>query len=82
MDKDLYQKGNSAVLALARVYPRGAYRAIRDPEGVISFWTIEGYEQSSFSISFACRGRVSQNMEDMPPEFVRAFVEYVRKSTR
>jgi hypothetical protein len=53
---------------------------IRDPEGVISLWTIEGYERDPFSVSFADRGRISGNIEDMSPEFVRALIEFVRKN--
>jgi hypothetical protein len=64
-----------------RIYQRGSYRLIRDPEGVISMWSIEGFEKCSFSLSFADRGRVSNTIEDMSPDFVRAFVEYVRKTS-
>ena len=81
MDVNLYNQGNSAVVVLMRMYQRGSYRVIRDPEGVISLWAIEGYEKSPFSISFANRGRISRHIEDMPAEFVRAFIEYVRKTT-
>jgi hypothetical protein len=79
-DVNLYNQGKGAVVHLVRLYQRGAYRIIRDPEGVISLWVIEGYERKPFSVSFADRGRISGNIEDMSPEFVRAFVEYVRKT--
>ena len=79
-DVNLYNQGKSALAQLVRLYQRGSYRVIRDPEGVISLWAIEGNEKGPFSVSFADRGRVSGNIEDMSPEFVRAFIEYVRKN--
>ncbi|QEM69375.1 hypothetical protein FO488_15245 [Geobacter sp. FeAm09] len=80
-DVHLYNQGKNALALLVHRYrQRGSYRIIRDPEGVISLWAIEGYERSPFSVSFADRGRISGNMEDMSPEFVRAFIEYVRKN--
>ena len=75
-DVNLYQRGNGAVAQLMRVYRRGSYRAIRDPEGVISFWAIEGLENSAFSLSFANKGRISYNLQDMPPEFVKALIAF------
>jgi hypothetical protein len=82
MNKDvsLYNQGKGALAQLVRLYQRGSYRVIRDPEGVISLWVIEGYERDPFSVSFADRGRISGNIEDMSPEFVRAFIEFVRKN--
>jgi hypothetical protein len=79
-DMNLYNQGKGAVVQLVRRYQRGSYRVIRDPEGVISLWAIEGSERSPFSVSFADRGRISGNIEDMSSEFVRAFIEYVRKA--
>lgn len=79
-DVNLYNLGKAALAQLVRLYRCGSYRVIRDPEGVISLWAIEGYERAPFSVSFADRGRISGNIEDMSPEFVRAFVEYVRKT--
>jgi len=79
-DVNLYNQGKGALAQLVRLYQRGSYRVIRDPEGAISLWAIEGYERGPFSVSFADRGRISGNMEDMTPEFVRAFIEYVRKN--
>jgi hypothetical protein len=78
-DANLYQQGKSAVVELMRRYRRGAYRVIRDPEGEITLWKIEGYDEGHFSLSFANKGRISGNLEDMPPEFVKSFVSYVRK---
>ena len=54
------------------------YHVIRDPDGVISVWSIEGEERGPFRISFANRGRVTGNLDDMPPEFVKSFVDYVQ----
>jgi hypothetical protein len=79
-DVNLYNQGKSALAQLVRLYQRGSFRVIRDPEGIISLWAIEGNERNPFSVSFADRGRISGNIEDMSPEFVRAFVEYVRKT--
>jgi len=81
MTKDtvLYNLGKNALQLLAKNRQRGAYRVTRDPDGVISMWSIEGEESGQFRISFANRGRVSGSIEDMPPEFVRSFVDYVQK---
>jgi len=79
-DVNLYNQGKSALALLVSRYRHGSYRIIRDPEGVVSLWAIEGYERQPFSASFADRGRISGNIEEMSPEFVRAFVEYVRKT--
>jgi hypothetical protein len=80
-DVSLYNQGKNALLLLVRLYQqRGSYRIIRDPEGVISLWAIEGTERNPFSVSFADRGRISGNIDDMSPEFVRAFIAYVRKT--
>lgn len=79
-DVNLYNQGKSALALLVRLCRSGSYRVIRDPEGVISLWAIEGNERNPFSVSFADRGRISGNIEDMSPEFVRAFIEYVKKN--
>ncbi|MDR3580725.1 MAG: hypothetical protein P4L44_12265 [Oryzomonas sp.] len=79
-DMNLYSQGKDAVIQLVRLYQRGSYRVIRDPEGAISLWAIEGFERSPFSVSFADRGRISGNIEEMSPEFVRAFIEFVRRT--
>ena len=78
-DVNLKNQAKSSVILLRQMYQRGSYRVIRDPEGVISLWAIEGFEKEPFSLQFANRGRISGNIEDMPAEFVRAFIEYVRK---
>ena len=81
-DVQLKMQGEQAVSLLARLRQRGAYRVIRDPEGVISLWAIEGLEKNAFSLSFANRGRISGSLTDMPAEFVRAFVAYVNMSCK
>jgi hypothetical protein len=77
-DPNLYSQGKSAVAMLIRIRRRGSYHVIRDPEGVVSLWAIEGSEKGPFALSFADRGRISGNLEAMSPEFVRAFVMYVK----
>lgn len=79
-DTALYNVGKNALLLLAKNRQRGAYHVVRDPDGVVSIWSVEGEERGPFRISFANRGRISGNIEDMPPEFVKSFVEYVQKS--
>jgi len=81
-DPVLYRQGISAVAQLKTYYPRGAYRIIRDPEGVISFWAIEGTEKSPFSVSFADQGRFSTGIEQMSPAFVKSFLAYVNSIIR
>jgi hypothetical protein len=78
-DRDLYHHGKIAVAALMRIRQRGTYRVIRDPEGVISLWAIEGTERGPFALSFADQGHMAGNIEAMSPGFVRAFVDYVSK---
>ena len=83
MDRALYEAGRIALLALKRSRrERGAYRIIRDPDGVVSMWCLEGMEGGPFSVSFANRGRISGNLEDMPPEFVQAFIAFVKRTVR
>ena len=81
-DVHLYNEAIRAVAVLRQMYQRGTYRVIRDPEGVVSLWSIEGYEKDPFSMQFANKGRISGNIADMPPEFARAFIEYVRKTPK
>jgi hypothetical protein len=71
-----------AVQALMRHYRHGAYRAMRNPEGVISLWAIEGSPGAPFSMSFVDKGRVYHRIEDVPEDFLKSFVEYVRKSVQ
>ena len=82
MTKDvaLYNLGKNAIMILAKNRQRGSYRVIKDPDGVISVWSVEGEERSPFRVSFANRGRISWNIEDMPPDFVKSFVEYVQRT--
>jgi hypothetical protein len=79
-DTALYNLGKSAIALLAKNRQRGSYHVIRDPDGVISMWGIEGEESGPFRISFANKWRISGDIEDMPPEFVRSFVDYVHKT--
>jgi len=79
-DATLDNLGKGALLQLAKRLQRGCYHVIRDPEGVITVWSVEGEERGPLRMSFANRGRVSGNLEDMPPEFVRALVAYVQKT--
>ena len=79
---DLYNQANSAVEILLRYYRHGAYRAIRDPDGVVSLWAIEGKPNAPFSISFVDKGRVYYSLDDVPDYVLKSFVEYVRKSVR
>ena len=79
-DAAIYSLGRNALTQLAQNRQHGSYHVIRDPEGVISMWAIEGEERGPFRISFANRGRISGKIEDMPPEFVKSFVEFVQKT--
>ena len=79
-DAALYSLGKKAIMLLAQNRKRGSYHAVRDPDGVVTLWAVIGEERGPFGITFANRGRISGNIEDMPPEFVRAFVDYVQKT--
>lgn len=81
-DLNLLSQARSAVITLMRHYHHGAYRVIRDPEGVVSLWEIEGSPLAPFSISFVDRGRVYNRIEDVPDPVLKSFLEYVRKSIR
>lgn len=76
----LIAKGS--VATLMRHYRYGAYRAIRDPEGVISLWAIEGRPNAPFSMSFVDKGRVYNNIDDVPDYVLKSFIDYVRKAVR
>jgi len=77
---NLYNQAMVAAESLRRHYRKGAYRVIRDPEGVISLWAIEGNPNDPFSLSFVERGRVYNKIEDVPDEMLKPFLEYVRKT--
>jgi len=81
-DINLYSKAKSAVETLMRHYRRGAYRAIRDPDGVVSLWAIEGSPNAPFSLSFVDKGRIYYNLGDVPDHVLKSFIEYVQKSVR
>jgi hypothetical protein len=78
----IHNQATAAVEALRRHYRKGAYRVIRDPEGVISLWAIEGNPNDPFSLSFVNRGRVYHQIEDVPEEMLKSFLEYVSKTVR
>lgn len=81
-DKELYDQAKRAVALLMRHYRYGAFRMLRDPEGVVSLWAIEGDAKASFSLSFVDRGRVYRIIDDVPPDFLKAFLEYVKNTLR
>ena len=81
-DPNLAAQARGAVEALLRHYRFGAYRIIRDPEGVVSLWAIEGSPNARFSISFVDKGRVYNRLEDLPDNYLKSFVDYVRKTVR
>jgi hypothetical protein len=80
-DSNLHSQAKSAVAMLMRHYRHGAYRVIRDPEGVVSLWAIEGNPTDPFSISFVEKGRVHYKIEDVPPDLLKSFLEYLQKSS-
>jgi hypothetical protein len=81
-DFNLYIQGKSAVASIRRQYHSGAYRVIRDPEGRVSLWAIEGNPSAPFSISFVEKGRVYTSIDDVPQDFLNSFLEYVRRSVQ
>ena len=78
-DKEAISMAKNAIVTLMQHYRHGAYRIIRDPEGVVSLWAIEGNPNAQFSISFVDKGRVYYNIEDVPGDLLRSFVKYVKK---
>jgi hypothetical protein len=81
-DSQLHDQARVAVKSLMLHYHYGAYRVIRDPEGAISLWAIEGGPNDPFSISFVDKGRVYYKIEDVPVYVLNSFIEYVQKSVR
>ncbi|MDD2734589.1 MAG: hypothetical protein PHF56_11670 [Desulfuromonadaceae bacterium] len=75
---NLYSQAKAAAESLMRHYRKGAYRVIRDPEGVISLWAIEGNPNDPFSLSFTDKGRVYNRIGDVPDDMLKSFLEYVR----
>ena len=71
-----------AVGTLMQRYGSGAYRIIRNPEGVVSLWSIEGSPNAQFSISFVDKGRVYCTIEDVPQDMLKSFLEYVKKTVQ
>jgi hypothetical protein len=82
MTPNIHNQAKSALAALMRHYQHGAYRVIRDPEGVVSLWAIEGSPNAPFSISFADKGRVYNNIGELPDHVLKSFIEYVKKTVR
>lgn len=78
----IFSQAMVAAETLRRHYRKGTYRVIRDPEGVISLWAIEGNPNDPFSLSFVERGRVYNKIEDVPEEMLKSFLEYVNKTVR
>lgn len=81
-DINLDHQAKSAVAALHRHYRHGAYRVIKDPDGVVSLWAIEGNAKAPFSLSFVDKGRVYGSIDDVPQDFLKPFLECVKKSIR
>jgi len=81
-DAALYNQAKSAVATLVSHYRYGAYRVIKDPDGIVSLWAIEGNANAPFSISFADKGRIYSRIEDVPHDLMKSFLEYVRQSIR
>jgi hypothetical protein len=80
--RNLYSQAKSACDILKRHFGHGAYRVIRDPEGVVSLWAIEGRPHDPFSLSFVVKGRVYNRIEDVPADMLKSFSEYVSKKFR
>ena len=81
-NSEIVSIAKSAAASLMRLYRHGAYRVIRDPEGVVSLWAIEGNPNAPFSISFVDKGRIYNKIDDVPDFVLKSFVEYVRKTVR
>lgn len=79
-DQILVQQAQKAVDSLMRSYGFGAYRLIRDPEGVISLWAIEGTARTPFSIVFVDKGRSYRRVEELPDDYLRTFLTFVGTS--
>jgi hypothetical protein len=82
VNANLSSQAKEAAASLMRRYRHGAYRAIRDPEGVVSLWAIEGSPNAPFSLSFVDKGRVYNKIEDVPDHVLKAFIDQVRKSAQ
>ena len=79
LNRELLNQATSAVRSLQTHYRYGSFRVIRDPEGVVSLWAIEGDPKAPFSISFVEKGRTYSRLEDIPHDFLMAFIEYAQK---
>jgi hypothetical protein len=81
-DIQLYNQAKSAVVSFILHYRFGAYRVIKDPEGLVSLWAIDGNPKAPFTISFADKGCVYNRIDDVPPDFIKPFIMYVQKIIR
>jgi len=81
-DPLLLNQAQNALTRLMHRHQRGSFRIIRDPEGAISMWAIEGTDHGPFRVSFADQGRIGTRIEQMSPHFLKALVEYVNKTAR
>jgi len=79
---EIIVQARNALEMLRRHYRNGAYRAIRNPDGVVSLWAIESSPATPFSLSFVEKGRVYNRIEDVPEDMLKSFVAYVLKSVR
>ena len=82
MDINIRNQVLISVSTLMCHYRHGAYRVIKDPEGVVSLWAIDGIPNAPFSLSFVDRGRVYNNINDVPEHVLKSFIDYVRRSVK
>jgi hypothetical protein len=80
-DPSLFNQAKTAVESIRRQHPYGAFR-VKDPEGSIYLWAIESSPREQFSISFVDKGRVYSRVEELPQDFLKSFLEYVRKNAQ
>ncbi|NTV48458.1 MAG: hypothetical protein HGB32_09880 [Geobacteraceae bacterium] len=78
MNTEITASAKLAVQILMRHYKHGAYRVIKDPEGVISLWAVESNPNEPFSISFVDKGRVYYKIEDVPDSMLKSFTRHVQ----
>lgn len=77
--EQLYEEAKAAVAAFReQVRHRGAYRIVRQPDGVVSMWDLVGREAEPFEMTFAEAGRISYQIEKMSPEFAKGVIAYLR----
>jgi hypothetical protein len=81
-DSNFFNQAKSAVESIRIQHKFGAFRVIRDPEGSISFWSIESSPREPFSISFADKGRVYNRIEELPQDYLVSLLEYLKKTIK